>query len=512
MKEIIKGDELYQNILNAVNMICNAVSSTLGPCGNNVLINTDDKSPYITNDGVTIASSIESSDIIINSIINIIKESSLKTNEEVGDGTTTTLVLLQSIINDGINEIKKGKNGFILKNELNEVLTKVIDELNKLKIKPTKKDLLNIALTSSNEKEVGVISYEVFNKMKSKYTIKLEESNDSKTYYKNKKGYVLNIDDIPNIYFTKDNNIELKNVYLLIIRGYLQNLEQISEIVNEGYERNKNIVILCSDYGDNIQEQIILYKLKENKNIFIFKTPEYGLRKIDIEEDVASLTNATIKNIDFEIISSNNLGFADNIIINKENIIIVNENNNIKKRIKTLKSLLNSNISLYDKEFIESRISYLTKGVAYIYVGGKTKIEIKEKAMRFEDTINALENSKYGIVYGEGISYLKVSNLLNKEVLSENIIKNALEKPFQKIFENAGINYIDIKNNIIKSNYTKIYNFKTNNIEEISTSNIIDPLKVEIVALKNAISIASMLLTTNYLIINESNIKSKTDL
>ena len=511
MKTVINKEETYKIILKSVNMICNAVSSTLGPCGNNILINKDDKSPYITNDGVSIAESIESDDIKVNTVLDIIKESSLKTNEEVGDGTTTTLVLLESIINDGLNEIKDGKNAFILKTELNNTLDKVINEINKLKMKPTNEDLLNISITSSNDKEIGNIVFESFNKMKSKYAIKTEENNDINTYYEIKKGYTLDIDNISNLYFTNDNKIELNNSYLLILRSYLENLEQISDIINECYERNKNIVILCEDFNENINNQILLFKLQENRNIFLFKTPDYGSRRIDIEEDLSILSNSIIKDITYENVSFNDLGKVENIIITKNNITIVNDNNNIKRRIKSLKSLLKENISNYDKEFIESRLSYLTKGILYIHVGGKTRTEIKEKMMRYEDALNAISNANEGITYGEGITYLKVSEILNEKIISEKIIKNALQKPFQRIFENAGLNYLNIKKEIVINNYEKIYNFETNNLESINNSKIIDPIKVELVALKNAVSIASILLTTNYLVINESINNKKTE-
>ena len=510
MKEIINGSELHEKIIEAVNMICDAVSSTLGPCGNNVLINTDDKSPYITNDGVSIAQAIESNDKIINTILEIIKEASLKTNEEVGDGTTTTLVLLKSIINDGIKEIRNGKNAFILASELNKALEKTIKLLETFKVKPSKTNMLEIARTSANDKEIGNIVYEVFNKLKNKNSIKITENNSYKTYYEIKKGYILDIDNIPNIYFTKSKEIKINNAYIFIIRGYLNDLEQISDIINESIERNKNIILLVEDYNEIINEQIILYKVKDNKNIYLFKTPDYGLRKIDIEEDISILTNATIKNIDYENISFNDFGTCD-IVINKENIIIVNENNNIKNRVKELKKLLKKDISDYDKDFILNRISYLTKGIAYIYVGGNSKTEIKEKIMRFEDSINSISNSYNGIVYGEGITYLKLSNKLDKTIQAEKIIKNALNKPFQKIFENSGIDYSNILNEIINSNYNKLYNFETNNFENINETQIIDPYIVEKYALINAISISSILLTTNYLVINE-NLKEKLEI
>lgn len=509
MKKVIKDDELYSIITDAVNILCDSVSSTLGPCGNNVLINNDERSPFITNDGVTIASSIEDDDIRINSVLEIVKEASIKTNIEVGDGTTTTLVLLQSIIKDGFDEIKKGKNAYILKNELSNTLNNILKRINDERMNSSKEQLLNIAITSSNDIEIGNIVFKVFSKMKNKYSIKILESNDNNTYYKIKKGYSIDLDNVNNLYFEKKDKIDLKDVYVLTIRGYLESLEQISDIINEAFLENKNLIIFSSEYDNNVNEQIILYNLEQKKNIYLFKTPDYGSRKTIIEEDISLLCGSSIKNINYENVSWKDIGFIENVSINKNNIILINKNKEINNKINSLKNKIKQNITDYEKEFIENRISSLSNGIAYIYVGGYTKTEIKEKIMRYEDAINALDCAKNGILYGEGITYLKVSESLNDKITSEKILKNALQKPFQKIFENAGIDYIDIKNIIIDSKYKKIYNFDKNIIENIKLTKIIDPFNVEIVALKNAVSIASMILTTNYLVINENkNIKT----
>ena len=187
MKSVISGDELQHVMSEAVNLLCDTVSNTLGPTGNNILINNSDTTPFITNDGVTIATNIESEDKRINTVLEIVKEASLKTNELVGDGTTTTLVLLQSIFNLGLEEIKNGKNKIILKNELLSYMDKVVNEINNLKRNPKEEELLSISITSSNSYEIGKIITDIFKKVKSKYSIKLEESNSDLTYSTNKK-------------------------------------------------------------------------------------------------------------------------------------------------------------------------------------------------------------------------------------------------------------------------------------------------------------------------------------
>lgn len=507
MKKVIKGKELYEYILNALNIICDSVASTLGPCGNNVLINNSETTPFITNDGVTIASTIEDENPIINTILEIIKESSLKTNEEVGDGTTTTLVLLKSIMIDGINEIINGKNAFILKNELNNILNELTDKINQLKKRPTKNNLLDIASISSNDKEIGKFIFDIFNKMKNKNAIKLLESNN-KTYYEIKKGYIIDVDNISSLYFRKNDKIELKDVSILIIRGYLDNLEQISELINEGVINNKSVVILSEDYNEYITEQLTIYNLQDNKNIYIFKIPDFASRKIDIEEDISFITNSKVLDLSYEEFNYKYIGTCKNVIITKENITLLNDKN-LKERIKYLNDKLSKTNSLYEKDFIENRIAMLKNGIAYVYVSANTKTELKEKIMRFEDAVCALNEAKKGIVLGEGITYLKISSDLSNNIVSERIIKNALQKPFETIFKNSGIEYNQIKNKIISNDCKLIYNFETNKLENIDNTKIIDPATISIECLKNAISISSMLLTTNYLVINESIKKDK---
>lgn len=505
MKEIISGKKLRELILETTNMMCDCVSSTLGPTGNNVLINKDDLSPFITNDGVTIAESISSDDLKINTVLEILKEASLKTNELVGDGTTTTLVLLQSILSESYKEIDKGKKPIVLKKELNDSLNKALDLLKKEKIKPKKEDLISIASISSNDEEIGTLVYQVFNKMKSKYAIKLDVSK-SDTYYEIKKGYSIET-DVPLIYFDNNKEIVLNNAYILLLKGYLSSLEDTSDMVNEAIEQNKNIVILCEDFDENILNQTIMYKLENNKNIYLFKVPDYGSKREDLFSDISFLSKSNIKNINFESISFADLGVLSSFIIKKDEIVLISDIDT-KEKVKSLKKDLYK-LSDYDKELLETRISKLEHGICIIYVGGPTKTEIKEKLMRFEDAICAIDIAKDGVLYGEGITLLKISNLLDNQ---DKCLKNALSTPFSKILNNAGIDDKTIKQDIVSSNYKKIYNIKENKLEDIKTTKVLDPYKVIITALTNAVSIASMLFTINYLVINESYNKERLEI
>lgn len=507
MKEVISNNELRDVIRNASNLICDAVSSSLGPKGNNVLINTSEEPVFITNDGVTVAKSIESEDKRVNTVLEIIKEASLKTDEIVGDGTTTTLVLLKNIINEGLDKIEKGKNAVALKNELLSCLEEVIEEINKLKRIPSNEDLIRVASVSSNDKEIGNIIFEVYSKMKNKYSIKLEESKNEETYYEIKKGYSVDI-DILNMYFENKDEIVLNNSNILLLNGYLSSLNEISDIVNESLSRNKNIVIFCDDYEESLLKEAYIYHLKDNKNIFIFKYPDYASRKEMIKEDISILTSSKIKDINLENIYFSDLGVSEKVIINKEEIMLINDNENIDNHLLKLK---NKNISDdYEREFIEERISKLENGIATIYVGGITKTEKREKIMRFVDAINAVDIASKGVVVGEGITLLKISNIIQSNTIGEKIIKETLNVPFKKIIENSGLDYEKINKVITDSDYNLIYNFENNDYESIDDTFIIDPVNVIIESLKNACSIGSLLLTTNYLVINE-NLKESVD-
>lgn len=502
MKKVIYGEELKEKMIKAVNLLCDTVSSTLGPTGNNVLINNSEASPFITNDGVTIATNIESEDKAINTILEIVKEASLKTNELVGDGTTSTLVLLQSIFNLGMKHINEGINKIILKNELLNCMDTVVNEIKKLSKKPTAKDLFSIAMTSTNNEEISSLTAKIYIEMKSKYSIKLEESDSEETDYINKKGYNILINNISSMYFSKNKIIELNDVKILILKGYLDNLESISNIINDVLINDTKIIIFVEGMNENIKNEILIYYFN-HKNIFIVEIEEYASHRDKIEDDISNLTGCIIKNIDYEEVSSSDLGSVDNIIINQEEVVLISNNNKSKELVRKLKDNLEKEKNDYEKDFINNRISKLENGITTIYVGGTTKAEKREKIMRYEDAICALESANNGVVIGEGITYLRVSENLESDSIGSLILKQSLDKIFEKVMNNLGIDSNNIKEKIINNNYELIYDYKVSDCVPVINSNIIDPVDVTICAFKNALSIAAMLLSTSSLVINE---------
>ena len=495
MKKVINGEELRMKMSEAVNLICNAVSSTLGPSGNNVLIDNE-LSPFITNDGVTIAESITSEDKIINSILEIIKEASLKTNELVGDGTTTTLVLLKSIFEEGLALVKNGKNAIVLRQELEEGLKEVVDLIDKDKKEASANDLSNIAKTSCGDNYLGEFLTEVFLNVKSKFAIRIEESKDEKTCVKYKKGYSFELDNVSNMYFINKNEISLKGAYILLYKGYLDDLETISEVINS----NKNIVILATDASTQVKEEVLSYYLDYQKNIFLFLLPDYPSKRYAILNDIAFISDAKIKNAS-DSITLSDLGKID-VLINKEEMSF-STSKNTSEYIAKIKEE-NSESDEFDAYFLKERICKLETGMATIYVGGITKSEIKERKMRVEDAINALEVASSGVTIGSGIKFLEISQKLSLNSDGNKIISLALNEPFKKIYENCGEDYFKWKDIIKATKYQKIYNLKTKILEDIDKTGILDSTQVLKTAIKNAVSIASILLTTNYLVINEN--------
>jgi len=493
VKKVINNDELKNKMCIAVNMLCGTVKTTLGPRGNNVIINNSSFNPFITNDGVTIAENIESDDNVINTILKLTKEASINTDEVVGDGTTTTLVLLESIFNEGMNLINKGINPIVLKNELDNSLNNIIDALKKESIKPNKKDLLNIATTSSNSDYIGKIITDTYLKVKNINSISIKEYNIKETKVVYNKGYIFE-SNLANTYYFKDQNeIILKDAYIILSYNYIDSLNSFGDIINDLLNNKKDLVIICKDYSEEVINQVISLYIDNTIKIYLFKTPEYGINELIFLDDISVITNAK-KYDDYKI------GIIKNMKFDKEKAtILFNKNNRINELIKKIKNDKNP----IDKDFNNKRLSMLTNSLAEIQVGGNSMLERRELVMRYVDALHAINSAKNGILLGSGIPFYKISNSMICNTNAEKILKNSLSKPIHQILINSGIDYKNILDYIKNNNYNILYNVKTYNYENINNRTIIDPLDVSINSLTNAVSIAGMLLTTSNLVMNE---------
>ncbi len=494
MKKVVNGTILRDKMNEAIDLLCDTVKTTIGPKGSNVIIDHSAFSPFITNDGVTIANNIESEDEVINTILNLAKESSINTNDLVGDGTTTTLVLLQSIYKNGIKELNN-ISPIILKDELFSSLENITNLLKNISFKANKKELLSIATTSSNSSSIGKIVSAVYSKVNNKNMIKVTESNNEKTNIIYKKGYIID-SLLSSAYFLKDlQSVSLNNAYVLIVNDYLDNVDDIANILNEVIKTKTPLIILSEDYSDMFTEEIVSLNMQGILNAYLLKHPGYGFEKVVTLEDIALITTASITSK--ENIKINHLGKIDNITINNNEVIFnFKENDKISKKINEIKKLENN-------DFNNKRLSMFTSMSVEIQVGGFTTTEKREKKMRYDDAVCAVFSSSNGILLGSGISLYQISEQLDESTIANKILKTSLKSPFEQIILNAGLDENKIISEIKKSNYKKVYNILKEKYENIDNTSVIDTYDVVINSLKNAISISSMLLTTTSLVINE---------
>lgn len=501
MKRVVKDKELKEKMREAIDLLCDTVKVTLGPKGNNVMIDHSNFSPFITNDGVTIAQNIESDDEVINTILEFAKEASIKTNEIVGDGTTTTLVLLQSIYNEYEKIIKEGVNPLIIKKELENVLFDIINKIYIKSSSPKKKDLLNIATISSNDEFIGKIVSDAYLNAKNKSAISIKEVDSEKTLLKLIKGYKVETMFASPYFLNDKKEIRLNNALVLLFDDKVKDLDELSFILNEVINKNKSLIIIANDYSEDIINDIVSLNIDKMLNIYLLKTTNYGFKQINILKDISAITNARI--IKHDIALLNDLGLT-NVYINEEtttfSFII---NNRINDRIKEIEKELENARNDYERNFFLRNLSMFNTCLAIIEVGATTKTERREKKMRYDDALCAIDISKNGVLPGSGISLLEIADSLSDDNYGSGILKKALIAPINQILINAGLNNEKIIEEIRQNNYKIIYNVKTEEFENIRTTNIKDPTEVIVNSLKNACSIASMLLTSSNLIINE---------
>lgn len=503
MKKVITGEELNVCKLKAIELLCGTVKNTLGPRGSNAIIDHSMFSPFITNDGVTIAKNIESEDERINTILTLAKEASIKTDETVGDGTTTTLVLLESIFKTGLKKIKEGKNPYILKRELDEATLDVINKIKKESRTPKECDCYAIASIAANDESIGNLITAMYLQLKNKGAIKIEESNKKETYQELISGYTFDtIAASP--YFLKD-EINITNPYVLIVNKEIDDIENLSEVINFFIDKKNPAIILAKDYDENVINEVLSLNLNKITNVTLLKLPEYGTHQLDVLTDLKIITSAQIVNPTDEV-SQTSLGRCKEIKINKETVMISFDKNKkeLRNHITKLRSAQKKEIDEYELDFLNTRLSKLTEGRGIICVGGRTQTETREKKMRFDDALHALENTRFGILPGSGIILCKISEELNPRTEGYEILKLSLNKPFFQILENIGLDQDSIYKKIKENNYELIYNILEERWEPVSLTKILDPTSVVISSLENATSIASLLLTTSSLIINET--------
>lgn len=503
MKKIISGEELRNKMKESIALLCETVSATLGPKGNNVIIDHSLFSPFITNDGATIAKNIESEDEIVNTILEIAKEASLKTNDIVGDGTTTTLVLLESIFNESLKTIENGKNPVVLKKELDVYLETLLEQLAKEKRMPCREDYYHIATVAANDEVLGKIGSDAFSSVQSKNAILINETEENSLNLEFLHGYVLETELASDYFLQEQTSLKMEKASVLLFHDTLNDLETIAFVLNDCMKNAKNLVIFASDYDENVLRELVSLHLESNLCCCLLKINAYGIHQRKLEKDLEIITNAKMIEPS-ECVTLENLGFVENITISNHSIQIpFHENSKIKSYISFLEQERKEYEDEFEQSFYLKRIAMLKHGLAKITIGAPTKTECHEKRMRLEDALCALESCKNGVVLGGGIPFLKLASEIKGKTDAETIFKNSLKTPFIKILTNAGIEYSSILEEIKKANYQKIYNVKEEKLEEKDASSVLDAFHVVASSLVNATSIATMLFTTTSLVINE---------
>lgn len=505
MKRIVQGSELREKMEEAIHLLCGTVKQTLGPMGNNVIIDHSNFHPFITNDGVTIAKNIESEDEVVGAIIEIAKEASIKTDENVGDGTTSTLVLLESLIKLSQDHIKKGINPLVLKKSLQSKLEEILEKLEDLKLEVTLENLKNIANISANDKDIGELVGDIIQNVDDKEAITIKEKSETILDVKYIKGYSCPVIHPSEYYFQDKKSISFNDAYILIVNDYVTDIENFSDILNDAMKNERALVIVAKDFDEYFINEIVSLNFEGKLNCFMVKISEYGVRERIIQKDLEIITGANIAERGTNITGAN-MGIIRHLYIDKESLkMSYRDNINLSDYILNIEEEIKNIEDEFDREFYQKRKAMFNKGMVEINIGAPTKAECHERRMRLDDAICSAYVARKGILPGGGVALLEVAESIDDNSEASLIWKETLRKPFEQIMINAALNGNEIKERIRSEDYKIIYNVCTDEYECVNDTNIVDAFMVVRNSLINACSIASMLLTTTSLVINEYN-------
>ena len=517
-KQIKFQEEARKKIKAGADKLANAVKVTLGPKGRNVVLDKGFGAPTITNDGVTIAKEIELEDKIENLGAEILKEVAEKTNDIAGDGTTTAVVLAQSIISEGLKNVAAGANPLALKRGIEKGVGKVVEELKKMAKKVTsKEERAQVATISAESKEIGDLIAEAMEEVGKDGVITVEESKTFGLQKEIVKGLQIDRGYVSPYMITDSERMEAayNEPYILITDRKISALNEIVPILEKvAQSGKKELVIIAEDIEGEALATLVVNKLRGIFNTLAIKAPGFGDRKKEVLDDMAVVTGAEViseeKGLKLENIEISMLGSARRIVSTKENTTIIEgkgEKENIEVRISQIKKELEVSDSEFDKEKLQERLAKLAGGVAVIKVGAATEVEQKAKQHKAEDALAATKAAvEEGIVPGGGVALLRASLVLEgldikgDEKTGANILKRVLEEPIRQIAQNAGIDGAVVAQKVKETDGGFGFNAETLNYEDLMKSGIVDPTKVVRSALENAASAASMFLTTEVVV------------
>ena len=524
-KEIIFGTDARARILEGVDIIANAVKITLGPKGRNVVIEKSFGSPRITKDGVTVAKEIELADRFQNLGAQMIKEVASKTNDTAGDGTTTSTVLAQAIVREGVKSVAAGMNPMDLKRGIDLAVEALVKELVKMSKKiSSKEEVAQVATISANgDSEIGRKIAEAVQKVGPDSPITVEEAKGLEFEVNVVEGMNFDRGYLSPYFITNAEKmaVEMENPYVLLFEKKISNLQPMVPLLEAVVQSGRPLLIIAEDVEGEALAALVVNKLRAGLKIAAVKAPGFGDRRKSIMEDLAVLTGGQLISEDLgmklETVTLKQLGQAKKIIIDKENTTIVDGSGksvDVKARCTSIKSQIEETTSDYDREKLQERLAKLSGGVAIIKVGGTTEIEVKEKKDRVDDALAATRAAmQEGIVPGGGSALLFAGRVLDKvkgvnedQNVGVNIIRKVIQAPIRQIAENAGFDGAVVANQVLsKGQVSYGYNAQTNEYVDMFKAGIIDPTKVVRTALQDASSVAGLLITTEAAIIEKKD-------
>ena len=522
MAKDIKFDiEARDGLKRGVDALANAVKVTLGPKGRNVVIGRSFGAPTITKDGVSVAKEIELEDPLENMGAQMVKEVASKTNDLAGDGTTTATVLAQAIVKEGLKNVAAGANPLDLKRGIDKATKAIVKDLHKQSQTVEKGDKIRqvATISANNDTSVGELIAKAFNKVGKEGVITIEEAKGMETYVDIVEGMQFDRGYLSPYFVTDTEKMktELESPYILLYDKKISTMNDILPILEPVAKSGRPLLIIAEDIDGEALSTIVVNKLRGALKIAAVKAPGFGDRRKAMLEDIAILTGGTViseeRGFTLENATLDMLGTCERVEIDKENTIIVNGNgdkSNIKGRIGQIKSQIEATTSDYDKEKLQERLAKLAGGVAVLYVGAASEVEMKEKKDRVEDALHATRAAvEEGIVAGGGVALIRAKSVLEKittdnldEVTGIKIVARAIEAPLRTIVENAGGEGSVVVNKILEGKKDFGYNAKTDEYVSMFKEGVIDPTKVTRVALENAASVAGMILTTECALID----------
>ena len=521
MAKLIKFDiKAREELKKGVDQLSNAVKVTLGPKGRNVILDKKYGAPHITKDGVSVAREVELEDEFQNIGAQLVKEVASKTNDDAGDGTTTATVLAQCIVNEGLKNVAAGANPMDVKRGIDKAVKRVVEAI-KAQAQEVGDDfgkIENVArVSANNDGEIGQLIAEAMKKVKKDGVITVEEAKGTDTRVDVVEGMQFDRGYISPYFVTNTEKMEceMENPRILIFDKKISGLKDILPLLQATVQEHRPLLIIAEDVDGEGLASLVVNRLRGSLEVCAVKAPGFGDRRKEMLEDIAILTGGTViseeKGLTLEKATVDMLGTAEKVTVNKENTTIVNgagDKQAIADRVAQIRAQIDVTKSTYDKEKLQERLAKLAGGVAVLYIGAPSEVEMKEKKDRVDDALSATRAAvAEGIVPGGGVAYVRCLEALEgfagdnaDENTGINIIRRAIEEPLRQIVDNAGLEGAVVVNKVKEGKGDFGYNARTDQYENLFETGVIDPAKVARVALENAASIAGMFLTTECVI------------